>query len=248
MKMKKFGINLKLFVIVISAVMMGTSCSENLENENQSRAKGDVFIKAYKQADTVVYNRLFYTYSNYEMKSVTVSDFDNELTIELDTVAYKYTYAHIPPRDTYTGGQPDEGRYFFDVEFEDGTSEQVEDYLESKIVDPVDFSTLEWDTASNKLIFEWEKIDDADYYRIVLKNDNDEIVFDSDIINNIYNRVSLNDYARGWIDGYKPESGDSLKVIHTTYRFEYQISTFDIQCLAVNDLNTVAWGVVSEEN
>lgn len=246
--MKKFWMNLKLFVVVISAVLLGTACSDNLENEDQSKAIGDVFIKAYKEADTVVYNRLFYAYSNYEMKSVTVSDFDNEMTIELDTIAYKYTYAHIPSRETYTTEIPEEETYLFDIEFEDGTTEQTDDYLEPEYVDPVDFNTLEWDTVSNKLIIEWEKIDNADYYAIVLQNANEEIIFDSGIINNIYNRISINDYATGWKTGYKPEFGDSLKVIHTTYRFEYQISTYDIQSLAVNDLNTVAWGVVSEEN
>jgi hypothetical protein len=238
--MKKIGINLKLLVIILSVVFMGTSCSDNLEGEYQ--LKGDVFIKAYKQADTVVYNRLYYAYSNYEMENVTVTDSDNAINIELDTISYKYTYAHIPARDTYTTERPESGNYLFDVEFEDGTTELAEDYLEPGYVVPVDFTTLGWDTASNKLIIEWDKVDNADYYGLVLKNENEEIIYESGIINNIYNRISLNNYTTGWKDGLLPESGDSLKVIHTTYRFEYQISTYDLQCLAVNDVNTVAWG------
>jgi len=244
--MRKFDMNLKLFVIFIFAVFIGSSCSEYMENEEQSKAKGDVFVRAYKEGDTIVYNRLYYAYSNYEMKSVTVSDFENEMSIELDTIAYKYTYAHIPARETYTNEQPESGNYLFDVAFEDGTSELVEDYLEPGYVMPAEFTTLQWDTASNKLVVEWDKVENADYYGLVLKNDNEEVIYDSGIINNIYNRVSLNNYTPGWKDGLFPETGDSLKVIHTTYRFEYQISTYDLQCLAVNDVNKVAWGTPKE--
>jgi hypothetical protein len=244
--MRKIGMNLKLLVFVIFSVFVGTSCSDYLDNEDQSKVKGDVFIRAFKEGDTIVYNRLYYAYSNYEMESVTVTGQDNDINIELDTISYKFTYAHIPARDTYTTERPGSGNFLFDVEFEDGTTELAEDYLEPVYVVPVDFTTLEWDTTSNKLIIEWDKVDNADYYGLVLKNENEEIVYESGIINNIYNRISLNNYTPGWKDGLMPESGDSLRIIHTTYSFEYQISTYDLQCLAVNDINIVAWGVPAE--
>lgn len=245
--MGKIGMNLKLIVFIAFSVFVGTSCSDYLDNEELSKVKGDVFIRAYKKGDTIVYNRLYYAYSNYEMESVIVTGEDNDINIDLDTIFYKFTYAYIPSRETYTTDQPESGNYLFEVQFEDGTTEMTEDYLEPAYVVPAEYIEIQWDTTSNKLNIEWDKVDNADCYRVVLKNSDEEIVFDSDIINNIYNRISLNNYTPGWKNGLFPDTGDSLKVTHTTYRFEYKISTYDFQCLAVNDENKIAWGTPKQD-
>ncbi|MDA3880892.1 MAG: hypothetical protein PF436_10930 [Prolixibacteraceae bacterium] len=245
--MKTFNFHNVLVAIGI-VFLLGTSCSGFLDDNPEPTAYGDAMIRVYKQGDSLVFNRAFYVYSTSEMDSVTVRGKNLGETIKLDTISKKYTYAYIPELDTYVSTPPDDETYYFDITFTDQTIITVTDYLDDNYIEPVEFEKLEWDTLSNKLRLKWERVENADYNKVLLLDSEDKIVFETDMIDNYYTDISINDYSYGWNDSYSPKKDDEFKVMILSYLYEYSITAFDVQCLSINDQNSFTWGVFDNQS
>lgn len=244
MKIKRIG---NYLMLLGAWFILGTSCTGFLDNDTETEAYGDAMIRVFQQGDSLMYNRLFYTYSSTPMDAVKVRAKSNNETIELDTISGKYTFAHLPELSSYSSTPPDDDTYYFEITFSDHKTAMTSDYLDNDYIEPAEFTTLKWDTISNKMNFKWEHDANTDYNKIMLLDSVNKIVFETDFIGNSYTEMSLSEYSLGWFDSYEPKVGSEFKVLILSYLFEYEVSAFDIQCLAVNDLNSFTWGVNIEE-
>lgn len=244
MKIRRIG---NYLMLLVAWFIMGTSCTGFFDNNTEPVAYGDAMIRVYKQGDSLMFNRLFYTYSSTAMDAVKVRAKSNDETIDLDTIRGKYTFAHLPELSSYSSTPPDDDTYYFDITFSDKKTAMASDYLYNDYIEPAEFTTLEWDTISNKVNLKWEHDESTDYNKIMLLDSVNKIVFETDFIEYYYTEMSLYEYSLGWIDSYEPENGSVFKVMIISYLYEYDVSAFDIQCLAVNDLNSFTWGVNDEE-
>lgn len=232
--------SLTLVGFALLLIFSSTSCMKDLDQGDL--AYGDAFIRAYLVGDTIVYNTELYAYSWYEMKSVTAYSTDNANNlITLAHNDYNYTFSFIPDRPTFSLTPPVDTQYNFDVVLENGLTFTATDYLDTTIISPPIVSTLSWDTIMKRLNVAWNKVNNADYYKILLLNDENEIVFDSDFIIHTTNSINISAFSNGWNANKQPNGNRIYQVLVYAYLFEPMATTFDIQCIAVNDQNTIEW-------
>lgn len=229
-----------MLLIAMLSTSLFTSCIDDSPAEAQ--AYGDALIRVIKQGDSLVYNVQLYTYSWYAMNEVSAqSSLDSTVTIFLDSINFKYTYAHLPERSTYSSEKPEEQEYYFSVLFESGEELIVDDYLDSSTVNPVDIETLAWDDEDEELSVEWSVPAKADYFKVLLFDEEQQIVFESDLLNRNVTEIDINRYSYGWYTNKQAEVNATYKLAVNAYLFEPMASSFDVQCIAVNDENTFEW-------
>ena len=235
----------KISILIIFLVTFGfTSCLD--EGDPGEIAHGDAFIRAYWSGDSVVYNTELYTYSWYEMKTVTAySGNDTTQLSALDD--YQFTFSYVPERVSFSTTAPTAAQYYFDILLENGTEYTATDYLKSQTINPPIVSELSWDSVYNRIQLEWEAVEDADYYRVILVNTENENVFDTDLLLLSTKSLSISVYSNGWNANKQPNGNTTFKVLVYAYLFEPEPSTFDIQCIAVNDRHSIEWMPESRE-
>ena len=238
--MKNLTKQLTLAVFTIILIFSVTSCMEDLDPGEI--AHGDAFIRAYWDGDSVIYNTELYTYSGYEMKTVTAYSSDDTTNVfTLSYNNYKYTFSYVPERSTFSTTVPAATRYYFDVVLENGQEHTAIDYLDTAKVTPPVVSELAWDETAKRINIAWNDVEDADYYRVLLLNDEKEIVYDTDLLYNSKTSLSISAFSSGWYSNKQPTKNSMYQVLVYAYLFEPLATTFDLQCIAVNDLNTIEW-------
>lgn len=225
--------------LALPALML-TSCL-NDKNYEQT-AYGDVFIKAVQLNDsTVGYQLQLYAYSWSEMKSVSVvAQKDSEVYV-LDTIDYKYTYAWRPAETNYLPQAPAEDKYFFEILYEDGTEQVVTDYLSASVILPPKIKKLLWNEENKSIEVEWEAVPNTHLYSVTLIDNTERIVYETELLDRTINKYHINQFSYGWYNNRKPTQTSTYKVVVNAFLFEPIASTFDIQCMAINNLGSVTW-------
>lgn len=226
-------------VLILTALFV-TSCM-NTDYTGQS-AYGDAFIKSVMVNDSVIaYNLQLYTYSWSEMKAVNVYSGADALQIRLDTIDYKYTFAKITDGEVYFPEPPIEDTYYFTVTFDNDEQIVVTDDLTALFINPPQIILLEWDNVDKQIKLKWEPIEKAQFYSIALLATDGQVAFETEMLDNTETEKWINKYTYGWHNNSKPEETTTYKIILRAFLFEPIASTFDIQSMSVNDLNSIEW-------
>ena len=232
----------KTFAGLIALSLLGLTSCLDTEYTGQT-AYGDAFVKSILLNDSVVgYNVQLYAYSWSEMKSVNVyTGSDRENLITLDTIDYKYTYAYQPEEQTYSQDPPEDNQYFFKVVFDDDEQTVVNDYLSDEVIVPPTIKMLEWDDIDKQIKLEWNPVSKAQIYSVALVNPEGKVAFETEMLDRTVTSIWINQYTYGWHSGLKPEQTTSYQLVVRAFLFEPVASTFDIQCMAINDIHSVVW-------
>lgn len=232
--------NKALVGVAIFTAFVMVSCI-NTEYTGQS-AYGDAFIKSAMVNDSVVgYNLQLYAYSWSEMKSVNAYSGNDDNLIALDTIDYKYTFAYQPYRENFSPEPPAEDDYYFRVTFDNDEQTVVTDYLSSLVINPPHIKALEWDDVDKQIKLQWDKVENAQIYSIALLTDAGQVAFESEMLDSTITEKWINQLTYGWHSSLKPTKTSTYKLVIRAFLFEPVASTFDIQCMAVNDLNKIEW-------
>ncbi|MBN2805038.1 MAG: hypothetical protein JXR22_00125 [Prolixibacteraceae bacterium] len=217
-----------------------TSCLKDASNEQT--AYGDVFVKAVQLTDsTVGYQLQMYAYSWSEMKNVAVLAQKDSTVYELDTIDYKYTFAWRPLENNYLPQAPAEDKYFFEITFEDGEEQVVTDYLSASMILPPKIKALNWNDENKSIEVEWEPVANAHLYSVTLISASGQIVYETELLDRTVNLYHINQFSYGWYNNRKPTETSTYQVVVNAFLFEPIASTFDIQCMALNNLGRVTW-------
>jgi hypothetical protein len=228
------------FVLWALPVLFLTSCLNDKDYEQT--AYGDVFVKAVQLTDsTVGYQLQFYAYSWSEMKSVSVVAQKDSSVYDLDTIDYKYTYAWRPLENIFLPQAPAEDKYFFDITFEDGEVQVVTDYLSANVILPPKIKKLEWNEENKSIEVEWEPVANVHLYSVTLINPSGQIVYETELLDRTVNLYHINQFSYGWYNNGKPTQTTTYKLAINAFLFEPIASTFDIQCMALNNLDSITW-------
>lgn len=230
-------LSLKLLLLIF----MFSSCLNNDDYINR-RAHGDVIIRAYQKADSVVYNVQFFVYSSIPMEQV--SAFAENLpdsVIHLDSTLYRYTFTHLPELSSYSSSIPNAQRYFFDVSFDFSDVISVSDYLDTTVIAPPVVTKAEWNSDFERIEIEWERNSKTQYYKVLLINSNNEIMFETPLLSGVEKDIQINEYTDGWLNKKAPSDSIMLGIQINAYLFEPFATTFDLQCIATNNLHSVNW-------
>ena len=234
----------KIILGLLFFATLGLSSCLNTDYTGQT-AYGDAFVKSVLMNDSVVgYNVQLYAYSWSEMKSVEVYTGSNqESIIHLDTIDYKYTFAYQPEEQTYLQEPPEENDYFFNVVFDDDEHTIVNDYLSTDVILPPTVKMLEWDDVDKQIKLEWNPVTNAQIYSVALINPEGKVAFETEMLDNSVTTLWINQYTYGWHSGLKPDETTTFQIVIRAFLFEPVASTFDIQCMAVNDIHSIEWNL-----
>ncbi len=229
--MKKFSAGL-----LIVAVAMGLfSCKSE---EVLPIANSDVFIITKKVDGILMYGLGLHTYANVPMNSVVAED---ELGDKYALKAYNdYTYEYYTETDSedYTTALPATGTYTFGVTLTNGEELAVSNELAGITIDPVAFTTCEYDADNDRISVVWEASSEEDYSVLILRNSAGTKVYYSSTLG--ASVVSANITSSGWVGDYAPVQGETYTVELGMYVKEDDSSTLlEAKALTTQD---VVWG------
>jgi len=225
-------------LILICFFFLIQSC---LKEETDLTAYGDVLVQSVIQGDSVVYGICYYAYSWSKMKEVSLINNRDDTKILLDSLEGRYTFLYIPDSLEYTSAKPLRTKYDFTVKFDNGLYYNTYDILDSVFLAPAKIKACYFDSLSEKLIIEWEKNTTVDQYRILLENEKNEIVFQSNFLDVTQSSLRISENTSGWIDEKFPGEGKKFKVDIVAYLFEQVPTVFDMQSISIAESDFILW-------
>lgn len=229
----------KYFFLLILIISLTASCLDITNDKHV--AYGDAIINVYQTADSINYNVQLFTYSWNKMRDVIAYTDAESTPIVLDSLNYQYTFSYNPKKASFSTSLPTASKYTFEIIFEDGGELLVVDYLDSVTINPPVISELKYDEEEKQIILEWDVVENAQFYKVILIDNENEIAFETELLEYTSNQIVINKYSYGWFTDKQPDGDTTFKVVIYAYLFEAIPSTFDIQCIAINDLHTVEW-------
>lgn len=238
--MKNYKQPLTLAVVGLSFILGISSCLNDVESGEL--AYGDAVIKSFWDGDTIKYTTELFTYSWYGINSVSAyAKNDTNQIYDLQPNDYFNTFSYIPDRSQANKQSPLSALYYFDVLLEDGSEYTAIDFLDSTKVDPPVVNELIWNNTFKRLELIWNEVENADYYKVMLLNSSNEIVFNTDLLPVTDTSLIISAYSDGWYANQQPTANGNYLLMVCAYLFEPSPTIFDLQCLAVNDLHNVEW-------
>lgn len=236
---------LSILIAILTFSLTMFSCEDDTDQKQE--AYGDVLSKSIIKGDSVVYGIYYYTYSWSKMKGVTVNRLNQTDYITLDSMDYKYTFVHNPTDSELSIKKPKYGTFRFNVEFEDGDTVIVSDYLDSTFLQPVELEEISFDVTDGQLKIDWKETPLADTYRVALIDEKNELAYQSDILGPKQSYMWLNMYSSGWQASKQPKGGEKYRISVAAYQFEPVASSFDVQSISWNDTAKVVWTIFEED-
>ena len=234
-------IRLNLFLSVLFMAVIALSLSSCNINEYEPTAYGDVLVKSVQSGDSVLYGTYFFVYSWDKMQKATVRRSGDSLRIVLDSVDYRYTFVHTPDSSEFLTVKPSRGTYIFDVLFDDGQEYEVADFLDSTFLTPPVIKEFRFDTEEEKIVLDWESNTLVDQYRVNIKNEQNEIVFQSIFLYPYQSSISITAGTNGWATLAVPKENANYTVSVFAYRYEPIASAFDVQSISETKAGTIQW-------
>lgn len=226
--------------ILLLGTLFLTSCFSDIDKEPS--AYGDAFIKARLNADsTINYNLELFAYSWSEMEEVEVAYESSGARIKLDTFDYKYTYNYQASQEIASSEIPKDGQYFFYITFANGYETATTDFLMAKTLTPPVFNKVYWNEDAKQIELDWDPVEDAQLYGIILLDEEGKVAFESELLEPDLTKLIINQFTYGWYSNKKPTTTSTFTIQLSALLFEPIYSTMDIQCIAINELNTFDW-------
>lgn len=227
-KLKTFGALLILAANIVS-------CDNDDFNTPARKVIADVFVRCKITGNDTVYAPVFYTYSNFSMKTVKVDGPTNS-NIELDLkMLNKGVFRSVPVNSNFSTKDVVNGIYQFDITAEDKQTYTISDKLLSSRLDPLKITDFEYDNSTHSIKVNWDDVDDADTYVVKIHDKIDgELIYSSERIKSTKHNVTYNPNSNSWTK-FKTIAGKTYVVGVYAYKFELSNaqSGYDINCESV---------------
>ncbi len=213
MTIQKLGKYALLFVLAAGMF----ACNKD-DNTTSFNVIGDVFVNKRLIDDQEMYAKTYCAYGNDAMETAEVTTPDGDVYTLEATNSFENVFVKYPSLSDFTTDIPEENNYQFNV-VNEGIPHQSIDVLE---FDDLQLPVITKDTIENHvLIVEWETDDNADAYMIQLTNDDNDIIFSSQLLTTQTTHFEIEsvNVSGTWSTGY-PVEGD-------TYTIELSALTFD---------------------
>jgi hypothetical protein len=225
-------------LLIIALAILFTSCDKE---EKIYTAYGDAMIQSFYQGDSIVYGIYFFTYSGDKMKEVTVLEEGSTTEIVLDSAELRYSFSYIPDSTELTTTKPGKRSYTFHVVFDDGTQYTDTDVLDSVVMNPPVVKEYKYDQEDERFVLDWEVTDGAYQYRVLLENEDKELVFQSELFTSSQTYIWITSNSYGWAIDKQPDGGETYRAIVIAYRYEAIPSAFDLQSISYTTGDYFEW-------
>jgi membrane-bound inhibitor of C-type lysozyme len=201
-------------------------------------ANSDVFILTKKMDGVIMYGLGLHTYANVQMSAVTAEDETGEVYVLKAYNNYTYEYYIETDAGDFSTTLPETGSYTFSVTLTDDQVLTVSNGLLGSYIDPVEFTTCEYDADNNRIDVAWDSSSEEDYSVLILRNSDGTMVYYSSSISSSTTSAKIT--TSGWVSGYSPVAGDTYTVELGMYQKESD-SDILIEAKAITS-QEVIWG------
>ena len=224
-------------LFTISAIF--TSCNKN---ENNASIVGDVYLVTQRSGENILYGLSLHAYSFYALSSVTVSpNAEPGTTYHLQEYpGFKTDFYYDTPESELSTEKPAPGNYHFTASFENGKTNEADDYLAADFLVPPVITSCSYDVSSEKATIEWETVTGADLYVIKLY-EGDELVLLSPAIDPSVTKVEFNAASSSWGQNYTPATGTNFVARLSAFKYEAGGDSYNVQASTFADDNLL-WG------
>lgn len=236
--MKANKITLLLFVTFFLASQY--SCTF-LDTEKTTYA--DVYITVRISGLDTLYALEAYAESNYTMDYVELKNETNaSFSYNLEAANYfKAYYQVVADVNNFSAEIPTASTYLFIIDYNDETTDTIENVLTSSIILPPVISEIVSDTTDNSITISWDEVENSDMYTVKMFQ-NDTLVYLSGLIDESYSSLTITSSSSGWDSYFDVESGDLLEVMVVSVLAESGSSTITmVQSLALSDTISTVW-------
>lgn len=223
-------------VILLVGIMLGLfSCKSE---EVLPIVNSDVFVITKKVDGVVMHGLGLHTYANVTMNGVVAEDEMGESYILRAYNNYTLEYYTETDSEDYSTDLPESGLYTFSVALNNGEILTVSDDLEGTYIEPVNFTTCEYDPNNNRINVVWEASNEEDYSVLILRNSQGAMVYYSNTLGTSV--VSGSITTSGWSGDYAPVAGETYTVELGMYvRESDESSLLEAKAVTTQD---VVWG------
>lgn len=225
--MRKVDLMKVMFAAIFLSAMFVSSCGEKEDDpkpaETHKDAYGDVFVKKVKNPKGKdMYGLVFYA-GGKGLKSCTVKSPDGEdFTLKEFWKGAGNMRKH-PEQSEMKGQIPKMGNYTFNLTFDDGSTQEIKDELESTEIPALSKTTVNY--ADGKVDVSWSAVEGVDGYMVKLtdKNKNENQPF---FVNKILKPTETNfsfdkdtKSQPGWMQSV-PQKGETCYLIVVGIKYE----------------------------
>ena len=202
--------------------------------------KGDAFIIAKVDGQDTVFGLALHAMGNVALSSVAAVDDDGN-TFQLKSYGgYLYEFYFDSENADYSLELPVVGRYEFTAVTAKGETRVVQDELTDDIIYPADL-TCEFDVTNSQISLGWEKMDDADYIVLILKDDEGETVYISAALVGSSVGYNIKATTATWANGRTPQDGSTYTAEVHAFMYESNGEAMNVQAKSIAS-GTVVWG------
>lgn len=227
--------NLKAIgALLILAVSIVACNDDDFDNTPELQAIGDVFVRCKKSGDDLVYAPIFYTYSNFAMKTVSVEGpTDSNIDTDLGEYTSKMIYRLMPGENNFSTDDVMNGSYEFEITAEDLQVYTISDKLLESRLEPANITEFNYNSTLHSIEISWDEVEDADVYVIKIHNQVDgDLIYSSQ-------RTAATSYrvlpgSSEWTDFNTVDGATYVAGVYA-YKFESANATsgYDINCESV---------------
>lgn len=233
--------NLKLIGIVILFASCIVSCNDDNSETPGLQAIGDVFVRCKKINNDTVYAPVFYTSSNFAMKSVNVEGpADSNIDKNLSKFENTRTFRYVPSEEEFSTNNPVNGIYEFEITDENLITYTISDKLYENRIDPVKITDFDYNKTLHLIDIDWDEVENADTYVVKIHNQmDDKLIYISGRIQSSNYKITTQ--SDNW-SNFNTVKGEKYIVGVYAYKFESTsaASGYDINCESV-EYREIEW-------
>ena len=227
--------NLGIVGVTLTMLISIVSCDLDTDhNEPVRQAIGDVFVRCVLEDNDTLYAPVFYTYSNFEMKSVQVEGpVDSNIELNLSEYNSKIRFRWVPSANDFSTNDIANGIYEFKIVAFDGETYTISDRLLESRIDPVVINEFTYDDNLHEFTLDWHDIEDAHVYVVRIHDAIDgEIIYSSERM--LKSNHQFSQSSEKWYDFATTKGAEYVLGVYA-YQFESSnaISGNDNNCESV---------------
>lgn len=226
-------------IMVVLAGFAG-SCADD---DFIADATGDAFIISKIQGQgeeaVTVYGLALHAFGNKDFSKVTAT---SPVGMVTDLVSYRgsaYEYYHETDQDEFMQALPAQGNYSFSFKFTTAEEDTDVDELTDDVLVPATITKCEYDATDSRIEVEWEKVEDADYVVVYLKDPAGNMIYISPSLLGTKVSYEISESTIHWYE--TPDSGVTYTVMIGAFMYESAAANLNIQAESVATA-TVVWG------
>jgi len=212
------------------------------KNEVFFEGNGDIFVQKKKVNGEIVYAPYYYLHGNSSIHSASVETPAGE-NVELKPYEYLNTYMKEPGEEAFTTSMIETGTYYFNGSYGDNKTFEISDEFYARVIDFPKIDSVGYDNTDYHIYIFWDKVNDADIYKVKLLNETGRVVFDGPALTSASNTFAINIDTDGWTT--TPYKGDIFTLQLHAFSLDDDANDtnwfYNIECNSYSETQ-VRWG------